>query len=588
MYTKKLLSVAASVAVMSTGAIAFDASHNPVMGTIQTNSASGATTISSYTDGNTSDTNITIATGTQGDALIYPAFNQKDSWGTEIVVRNNSNKAIVAKAVLYAADDSRELKDFNIYLSPYDVSRFTIEGGKIKSADDSIRTYGIYPHQAINDANRTEELVDMQNSDIDKSDYAAISFADNADKPFDEDMTVEAGYVAIYGMEEVLTHQYRKNPDANASKGSWTTDSKNFHGDHAGLYAAYAASLDESRDGWRNLTSSSNGNMLNGMFKSGVTQAPNIDGNNSAGGAISFKWAETDADIIENNTTFGPVSAVLSGTVRIYNPEGRDMLLNATALDQFTDNRRVLWTEGEYASLADRCIGKADANNAYGDDNSTATTSNKAVYVGTCVENDAEQFVKANAVYNFSNAKGDVQENKLLVTQVYKRILAQLNYYSVGATDTLTTSSLEAGKSIMEHFGYNGLANYTEVAATGTGSSQTKTVDTGVGYKFNVSYETFDEKENKNAEEIGGTIIVSPRSSSDNTVTFNNELQEVNPDQLEKNPDLKGAYDNINGFSVFKLGVPAITTQMVGSVVGSSAETNWVYTESINGYTFGN
>jgi hypothetical protein len=176
-----------------------------------------------------------------------------------------------------------------------------------------------------------------------------------------------------------------------------------------------------------------------------------------------------------------------------------------------------------------------------------------------------DEFNATNAVYDFANATGDVLENKLIITQPYKRILAQLDYNGTTALNTMTK------------YGYNGAKNWVDTTNGGL-----EKVDTGLGWKFLVSYEVYDEDEVKNAEEIGGTLIVSPRTSADNAVTFNNELQEVNAIDLEKNPDLKGAYDNKNGFAVFSLGIPAITTQMIGSVVGSSAETNWIYTETMN------
>jgi hypothetical protein len=547
---------------MSTGAMAFDAwqwdvngtntSKMAQAGTIVAEKADSTVVFSSYTDANMSTTDINISTTTQGDALIYPAFNQKDGWGTEIIVRNNSKEAIVAKAVVYAADDSREVKDFNIYLSPMDVCRFTIADGKIKSTDGSIRTFGIYPHQATDDT-----ATEVQSNTVDKTDYSSIAFADTV--PFDQELTVESGYVAIFGMEQV-TGYTKRNPYATVPAWSPATRATKptngwFHNDHAGLYAAYAASLDTERTrNWRNLTSSTAGNMYKGMFKSGVTVAPNVEKN--ASDNISYKWADADADIVENNTTFDIVDEVLSGTVRVYNAAGRDMILNAVALNGFTETNRLLWTEGEYASIADRCIN---------DNNNSATDGTRAYYDVGCIKRDAIEFNATNAVYDFSNAAGDVLENKLLVTQPYKRILSQLDYNG--------TKDLK----VMEWAGYTGAKNWVDTASDGL-----ETVDTGLGWSFLVNYAVYDEDEAKNAEAVGGTIITSPRTSDDNAVKFNNELQEVGSDSLEKNPSLNGAYDALNGFAVFDLGIPAVTTQMIGSVVGSSAETNWIYTETMN------
>jgi len=578
MYTKKLLSAAAAMAVLSSGAMAFDAWHfdvnatNPdpavntvgMQGVIAAERDGKTVQYSSYNTGEEAQSSITIG-GNFGDALIYPAFNQKDDWGTEIVVRNTRNVAIIAKAVVYDGDDSHEVKDFNIYLSPYDVCRFTIKGGKITSKDGSIRTYGIFPHQATQ---RT--LATVQAGGQNLTDVRDIAFGNT--KPFDEALTVEKGYIAIYGMEQVITATRSVGP-GTAVESNTTT---NFHGDHAGLYAAYAGSLDSARPGWRALTDP-NGNMYKGMFykKAGqasvVTVAPDIN-NTENNTSIAFKWNADNTKIVQYTTTFGGVQDdALTGTVRVFNPAGRDMLLRATPIQNFTDvGQRLLWTEGEYASLADRCI----------ESNETVQGNLHANYNVACVTNDAIQFTQANAVYTFANAQGDIKENKLLVTQPYKRILAQLD-----TNGTITASGVHKGVStgLMSSFSYSGSANFVDTKENGA-----EKVDTGMGYKFIVTQAIYDEDENRNAQAIGGTIITSPRTSDGSVVAFNHELQEVNSDQLEKASDLKGAYDNKNGFVRFTLGtggvnnnIPAITTQMVGSVVGSSAETNWIYSNSM-------
>ncbi|MCK4441795.1 MAG: hypothetical protein KAU90_07290, partial [Sulfurovaceae bacterium] len=305
-----------------------------------------------------------------------------------------------------------------------------------------------------------------------------------------------------------------------------------------------------------------------GMFyeKSGqpniVTQAPNV---NSSDTVTSYKWNANDAKIVQQTTTFGDVDNKLTGTVRVFNPAGRDMLLNATAISNFTANRRILWTEGEYASLADRCI----------QDNNVSQGNLHASYNFECVKKDASQFSQNNTVYSFANAQGDIKENKLLVTQPYKRILAQLD-----ANGTITSAGKHKSKStgIMKYFSYSGTSNFVDTPDNGL-----EKLETGTSFKFVVNQAIYDEDEARNAEAIGGTIITSPRTSDGSEVSFNNEVQEVNSDQLEKASDLKGAYDKTNGFIRFSLNggsraIPAITTQMVGSVVGSSAETNWVYT----------
>ena len=499
---KQIMSIVASAALLTTGAMAFDAKAD---GTIVTQTSTGLTA-SSYTAGVPAAAPLTASATQRGDALIYPAFNQKTGWGTEIVVRNTSENAVVAKAVLYAANDSRELIDFNIYLSAKDVCRFTIKDGKITSTDGSIRTYGIFPHQ-----------VDLTETSRDLTDYAAIKFADT--EALEVPMTTEAGYVAIYGMEQ-------------------SSDFNGFHQsgiDHSDIYAAYAASLDLDRSSaWRQLTNTT-GAMVNGMFVKDVTAAPDV----AATTTVNFVEWNKNKTLTSRAATFTGVDPVLSGQVRIYNDAGRDVLLPATALANFTDDavQRVLWTEGEYASVADRQI--AGPN-----------------YVAAPIAADAvSAFPATTATYTYANASGTT-DNSLLVTQPFKRILAQLN---LAATNGYTVGSTDA---------------------------TTKKVATGKKYAFQVALSPFDEAENgfqAGPDEIGGTIITSPRTSDTTVVTpksFKNELQEIKPTDLEKITDYAGKFDNLDGIVEVALPVASIVTQMTASKAGSSDEINWVYSDN--------
>jgi len=506
---KQIMSIAAIAALFSTGAMAFDAKAD---GTIVTQTSSKLIK-SSYTAGTPAGTELESSTTQRGDALIYPAFDQNTGWGTEIVVRNTSEKAVVAKAVLYAADDSRELVDFNIYLSAKDVCRFTIKDGKITSSDGSVRTYGILPHQ-----------VDFTEKNRDLTDYALIKFGDT--KPLELTMPTTAGYVAIYGMEE------SEGMDG-AGKGFHRT------GGHADLYAAYAASLDADRDGWRDLTNT-NGAMVNGMFvdgKSTVTQAPDVAGEKE----VTFKeFVAKGKALKEHKATFTDVEQVLTGSVRIFNEAGRDTLLPAKALKNFTsDDNRLLWSEGEYASIADRQI---DAAGKYDAD---------------AIEADAQAAFPTvtTATYTFANAAG-ATDNTLLITQPYKRILAQLdkakdNGYTVGKSDATS-----------------------------------KKVATGTKYAFQIGATIFDEDEHgfqAAPDEIGGTTITSPRTSDDSVVTpesFNRELQAIKPKDLDQSDQYEGKYANANGIVDVTVPVASIITQMTATKAGSSDEINWVYSDT--------
>jgi len=565
MYTRKILSAAAAVAVMSTGAMAFEAAsgkgtnyYNYEIGTIVSNNGDFLIK-SSYTEAGDTPAPIQLSANQKGDALIFPAFIGEDGFETEIVVRNTSKDAVVAKAVFYSQEDSEELLDFNIYLSGKDVCRFKIKDGKVYSEDGSIKTFGIYPHQ-----------VDMNSTSVDRTDQALIEFANT--RPYEsEELRSKKGYVVIFGMEQTPT--------------TAAGETLAFHNDHAGLYAAYAATLDKARsdetifdsgrvetdDTWRNIRNLDRATpvLKNSMFILEEKTAPNIDD-----GDVRVGWRRWTSNL--NNTgipgvytsyaDFTDVDNVLTGTVRI-SAEGRDMLLPATAITNFTDDEkktRLLWTEGEYASIADRCIIADD--DVTDDDDEANTTTPGVKYDQECVSADAQIFNVGTAIYTFNNKDTHLgpEDNIVLLTQPYKRLLAQLDL---------------AGK-IFDGVdkGYSGVHNYTVYnALLGT---QDK-VDTGRGYYFQTEVSgLYDEDEWSKLAEVGGTIITSgtdlPGTIPD---TNDKELESIDASAFEKNEKMDGAFDDKNGFAEFSVGVPAIITQMIGSKAGASAEMNWVYSD---------
>ncbi len=130
--------------------------------------------------------------------LYRPAFNSKDGWETEITVRNTTKAAVIAKAVLYDAYDTHELKDFNLYLSSHDVARFKIKKNTITTRDGSIMA-GIDPslgssnHEFVPHENPSNiQYVENPRTDTD-GDYIISDFG-NKDG--------NSGYVVIYVMAQ--------------------------------------------------------------------------------------------------------------------------------------------------------------------------------------------------------------------------------------------------------------------------------------------------------------------------------------------------------------------------------------------------
>jgi len=311
-----------------------------------------------------------------GDALIFPMFKQGEGWGTEIVVRNtNQERAIVAKVAIYASEDSEEMLDFNVYLSAADVVRFKIENGKVTSEDGSILRVSPMPSSG--------------------SDYVTRDKFASKSSPFTRDFNTEKGYVVVYGMAQASTDQ---DPSDNQDM--------SYHKQHHILFKNYRRELDACRPGWRNGHQNA---MVNGTYIRHTLASTNVD---------NYSVAAPNQRTNCNNTGpgtpgnfFGDVGASLTGTVRLYNAinGARDMVLPATAINNFTDGNKIIYTEGEIASLQDRRI--IDGGNGW------------AKYSEQGIRADARAFLVNSASYNFA---ADSLANKLTITQPYKRVLVQL------------------------------------------------------------------------------------------------------------------------------------------------------------------
>ena len=330
MYSKKILSTVAAIAVVSTGLMAFDSDRN---GNISVGAIPAG-----YTAGTPSASDLNLSFDQRGDALIYPFYRMDSGWATEMVVRNTSARATVAKVVLYDKKDSEELVDFNVYLSPYDVVRFVIKDGMITSKDGSI------PKPEI----ATSPIHGPSHDDVEfEHNKEVFDVIPNAIQGGN------VGYAIVYGMT-----QYNDG-DTLLTSASDLNYHKDINGNtlHEELWKDYRRLLDDCRLGWR-AAYGSNGNI--GGFKHGMMTVPVPAPDTNIGSecatssdsvlAESGYELENFNDVIENT---------LVGTVRVYKEDGqqsRDLLLPATALDNFTDGNMLLWSEGEYAAIQDRRI----------------------------------------------------------------------------------------------------------------------------------------------------------------------------------------------------------------------------------------
>jgi len=519
MYAKKMLSAVAALAVISTGAMAFEiiSTDNQIGVSLSdgTKKAANYTTI----DSRATQANSLLARSAdfKGDALIYPLFTQKmndgtDKWETEISVRNTQNKAVIAKVALFRASDSKEVRDFNIYLTPYDVFRFKISGNKITTMDGSIVKATPLPNKGDGLVMNTHgELLQVG------PEFPASEEAIDTDKDGVKTPGAESGYVVIYGMA-----QYN--------------ELNTYHGETATLAKDYRKLMDICRPGWRHAYDM-NG-MVDGVMMYNKTSTgkdpvtPSLANYCAAGYTGNTKGNVYDKYYNRYDLAkFGDVDEkTLVGSVKISNAETnneRDMLLNATAMKNYSSNNMIMWAPGEFADFADRGL----VNNVYDRDRLLA---------------DAKAFLVDEAYYTFK--AGDVQ-NTLLVTQPMKRILMQ------------------SGEGIGE--GY-----WQDVSSRGWAWGT-----------FTIDYNIFDENETSYAATVGLVQLVSPYTNTGSVKGYDFEVQPITDIQARAKDSADFYKDGkliTDGFVPIKFqgnanGLPAIVTQMTGSVVNGKAQTNWIY-----------
>lgn len=526
MYKKIILSTAASLC-LTTSVFGFDSDKDGNIYSIVGDTLYNST----YQKGIEADETLKLSDSQYGDALIYPMYKSDKGWKTKIMVRNNSADAVVAKVVLYDNNDSRELRDFNIYLSAYDVFTFEVNGNDILTKDGSIPSGVTTPGQSS--ATDKAEFVSHEGNTT----YGILSDT-NTTLALDE----QEGYIAIYGMAQSKHDFSSTDKDALGNDIHYA-----YHGKHLELFKDYRRLLDVCRPSWRSAYADSTS--MVGIKKGMISTASNLQAPNVAIGTCN----PDDNNIATREDEFFSPKNVLSGTVRLINSntskpsEQRDMLLPATALQNFTtDNMTVLWTEGEYAAIQDRRIN----NNL------------QAKYDSVGILNDASAFDIKTADYTFN---GTDSANQLIFTQPMKRILVQLDPDNGNGYYNSTESSIKSGHTITTDFGCFKL-------------------DLNTAFNENEAYRGFVQPKD---EPLSLKPLISPYSTNILDVAkpscgFSNEMEKVTDDQLQGTSALSSINQN-GGFMKVKVTanngkIPAIVTQMVGSVSASGNwQTNWVY-----------
>ncbi len=495
---KKMINGAVLAALITTGAYAFDTNKD---GEILNFSGQKAT----FTEALTDEPNVLRVGDIKGDALIVQAFNQKDGFGTEIVVRNNNDVGVVVKIALHEHNQSKEVLDFNGYLSANDVLRFTIQDGKITSTDDSmLHTGGSEPVFGLPDA------------------------------PVVYDFPTESGYAVIFAMAQTSNTE---------------------HGEDAkqALIKEYRNGLDAYRPNWDNYA-----NMQEGVY---VNETTDNKGNPTSVTVSPYLLVDGKNGIDLRS----PAKDVISATTRIFNSEDveRDMIINAQAFTNFTENGKImLWSPGEVASAADRNIMLLEEEAGIDtdrdekvavlcvedtkcphptptpeptDDPGIQEFTGVVLYNLVTLESDASKLIKRKAFYTYTNEGGNYDvDNKLIITQPYKRLLIQSG--NTAYWSNMTCADRE-----------------------------------GEGQAFRTYRRVWDESEN-NTEASTTMPETSPGNSTD-ILGYCNELATI------VSPEKETEFAEKNGYIAYQFGVngvPAVVTQMKATQVGETYKINWI------------
>ncbi len=535
---KKLLSVAAATAVMVSGGMAFDIydDGNPGKNGIPyifSTPAAAPTGLAPNVTANTPLTRAPIATQAFGDALIFPLYFAGGGWQTELRVINTSpSNAVVAKVVFYAASDSKELRDFNIYLSAGDVWR-----GTVKLDDDgNIRLIS------------SDDSSPLQNGGM----------AD-AQHPLKTDpIASPVGYVAVIGCAMTVDRTRDVFGSAAAVPAAYTpTDFRNAtaHSDHLGLRNAYNAMIADARGIVTPI-------FQNGIITSGV-KAPNIN--------LTMAHT-TPSNVAGDNRAdyfFGPVANVLTGDERITDvANGKDMIMPAVALTNVTDDitagvhQGLLYAEGEAAHIADRTL--TGVNGVMG-----ATRNNPAgsvEYFYPTLGADIAAFNRSNVWMTY----GDTDEyanNQLVLTSPYKRV-------AVIADSDLRPTTPNSNGNITPAARVP--AGFVGGVYQGVQFDNARQNVVNFGYFSSLAL-VFDESENQ-----ARFTQFSPANTP--TLNFYTEVAATEGNQDEKanlSYYIQAAQQNggfEKGYTLMRFlngPIPTIVTQMIATKAGSQTVTNW-------------
>ena len=508
--TKKFLSTVAAAALISTSAMAYEVKELSSM-----SSTLSGNTITATTAFNAAG-NIAMPNRKVSNSLLFPAFFSSTGWETTIrVVNTSTTNAIVAKVVFYDGTDSRELKDFNIYLSANDVWV-----GNIKIVD------GVATVISTDDSAPIEATVAR----------GAYPMATATD-PMTATLSANSGYIEVIGM--VAGEAQIAENGGNATK--YATQDARYHQMHSLL-----------REDYTKFSQAARGASASSIFKDGVVQ----------GKDANFPYrtmtdnAATTFDSLGAATAHvaaagaGAVLTPLAGDIRITNTtNGTDMVMPAINLDYTTNatagGEALVYLEGEKANIVDVNID---------------TTAAAETYSVAAVDADLVKLTPKVAYITYGDAA--INNNYALFTSPFKRTIAQLTT-PVLAADTVNVTNGAA--NISKYFND---ADLRDVTAPNYGSfSLTASI-------FDQSENTMAAGQFSPA--TTPTIILKNELDSTGTdITDTNKLPYY-LDQASASGFSNG-YVVLRNTDTTNNQIPAIVTQMMATTAGSTTVTNWIH-----------
>jgi hypothetical protein len=460
-----------------------------------------------------------------GNALIYPIYYAtSNGWSSTVRVINTSDKAVVAKVVLYSAANSKEIKDFNIYLSGHDewvgkIEEVAYGDGqaiKISSTDSSVMT----------DCNNT---------------------AASKTNPFETYYTGpiaygEMGYIQVIAMVEAKT--------AGA-----------YHQNHTQLatdFLSYAASARDLKLANNAFLCRTLNDMQEGMFK------PYYDTTNNV-----FKYPYLPYITISSDKFQAPEANVLTGDIRITNTQNKtDMVMPAVALNYNEDHKDagLVYYLGETANLADAYL------DITGSEPADATTSTNSVNnrankysVGSLIssiKNLGRNYTQAYVTYGDTSSPDN---NKAYLTIPFKRAIVQSNDGTKALTDVT-----DNGNILFDLYGdYN---NTYGAASNGV---------------YKMGLDIYDDNENKWIPPLD-TITFSPANVTTNTPFIDVPYEVTDLSAMNKyiaDSGYKNGYVIVRGLGNDVLAqtgntyvdyIPGILTQFKATEVEGQVVTNWI------------